>query len=68
MMTRRERIDAGLVWHVYPDSDPEKIMFEGTETACRGYIKAKRLQRELKRGIIRLGKCIWEKPQQCQPT
>lgn len=60
-MTRLEKISAGKIWHVYPDSDPEKIMFEGSETACRAYLKAKRLTREFKRGIIRIGKVIWEK-------
>lgn len=60
-VTRTEKIAGGQVWQVYPDGDPDKIMFEGSKSACQGYVKAKRLTRELKRGIIRLGKVIWEK-------
>jgi hypothetical protein len=60
-MTRDEKIKFGLIHQVYPDSDPEKIMFEGSETACRGYVKAKRLTREVKTGIVRIGQVIWEK-------
>lgn len=62
-MNRSERIEKGLIWQVYEDATPEVIVFEGTKTACQNFIKLHGLQRQYKRGVIRLAKLILELPE-----
>jgi hypothetical protein len=59
-MTREQKIVSGKLWQVYPDEKPDNILFEGSKTACRGYIRENRLQRQVKSGDVRLGQLIWE--------
>lgn len=58
--TRADRVRAGLVWQLYPDSNPDKLLFEGTRNACLAELQTRGLMREYRRGTIRLGKLIWE--------
>lgn len=59
-MKRQQLIDKGKVWQVYPDSNPDNILFEGTITQCRKYIVDNNLMRDIKKGTTRLGKLIYE--------
>lgn len=61
MNARQSMIDAGKIWQVYPCSDSENILFEGSKTKCLSYIKEKFGMRAYKNGQIRLAKVIWEK-------
>lgn len=61
MKTRQELIDDGKVWTVCPDNEPENILFEGNKTSCIKYLRENNLFRQYKKGLIRLGKVIWEK-------
>ncbi len=49
----------GKIWHVYPNGEMNNILFEGSETAARKYIRQK-YSRDYKKGYIRLAKVIWE--------
>ncbi len=63
MKSREQLIKEGKVWLVYPDSDGDAIQFEGkSRAACLKYLKLKGLTRDYKKGIIRIGELIWEKP------
>lgn len=59
IMTRKQLIEDNKVWIVYPDQEPDNILFEGTETAARKYIR-KEHNRNFKKGVIRIAKVIWE--------
>jgi hypothetical protein len=58
-MTRSEQIKAGNLWQVYPP-DSEAVLFEGSRAACLRYIREHGLNRQWKRGGVRLGCLIWE--------
>ena len=59
-MTREQKINSGKLWQVHPDGLPDDVLFEGNKTACMGYIK-QHLWRQYRKGLVRLGKLIWEK-------
>ena len=58
-MTREHKINSGKLWQVYPDGLPDDVLFEGSKTACMGYIKQHFLM-QYRKGLVRLGKIIWE--------
>ncbi len=58
--TRQTKIDAGKIWQVYPDKDPDNVLFEGSRSKCKLYI-AQNCPEAYKAGQIRMGKLIWEK-------
>jgi hypothetical protein len=69
-MTRAEKIKLGKIWHVYPDDNPDNILFEGSKTACMTFIKEKFGIRQYNNGTIRRGQLIWEDGPQdysCEP-
>lgn len=58
-MNRQQLIERGKIWQVYPDGEPDNILFEGNKTAAKNYI-SKYHYRQYKKGIIRLAQIIWE--------
>jgi len=58
-MTRQQKIDKGLIWQVYPDGNIDSVLFEGTKTDCRRYIRVN-CPAAYKNGDIRIGKLIYE--------
>ncbi len=58
--TRTEKIKAGEIWQVYPDSNPDDIRFEGSATACLDFIRKNYGSRAYVKGEIRRGKLLWE--------
>lgn len=59
-MTREQKINKGKLWIIHPDSDGDKILFEGSKTSCVKYLKENKLWGDYKKGVIRLGQLIWE--------
>ena len=57
--TRQQLIDSGKIYQVYTEADSDTILFEGTRAKCMAWIKIV-CWRDYKKGIIRLGKLIWE--------
>lgn len=53
---REEKIKDGKIWRVYPDADPDKILFEGSRSACLRFLKT-----QPGRDILCFGKLLWEK-------
>lgn len=60
LLDRQKRIEAGKIWQVYPDKETENILFEGSQSACRTFIKSNSVSRDYKKGKIRLAKIIFE--------
>jgi len=60
MKSRADKIKAGKIYQVYPDIDPDSIMFEGSKTACMTYIRKTCGMWGYKRGKIRVGQLLWE--------
>lgn len=53
--TRADLIEAGKIWQVYPNAEPDNILFEGSKTACQQF------QRDVRSvDNPRIGKLIWE--------
>lgn len=60
-MTRDALIARGQVWQVHPDSDPDKILFEGkSRGACLKFIRDNYTLRAYRNGKIRVGQVLWE--------
>lgn len=59
-MTRAQKIEARKLWLVYPDKQDDKILFEGSRTACLKFIREKFGMRQYKHGTIRLAQLIFE--------
>lgn len=59
-MTRQEKISAGKIWHVYLDADKEKILHEGSKTACMAFISKTFGMRKWREGYVRIAQIIWE--------
>lgn len=59
-MNQQTKIDAGKIWQVYPDGQPENILFEGTKTGCKNWLKVNGRIRDYKKGSVRLAQVIWE--------
>lgn len=59
-LRRLQQIARGKLWQVYLDGDPDKILCEGSKTACRQYIRNWFSAREFKKGYVRLGQLIHE--------
>ena len=57
---RQKLIDAGKIWQVYNDREPDDILFEGCKTKCFGYVKLHYGLRAYKSGAIRVGQVIYE--------
>lgn len=64
--TRQELIEAGKIWVVYPDGDPDNTLFEGTKTACMNFVKSPMLRTAYKYNRIRIAKLIYE-PETTKP-
>lgn len=60
-MTREQLVSKGKIWQVYPDGEPDNVLFEGCETKCKKYIKDNYGLKNYTNGKIRLAKVIWEK-------
>lgn len=52
---REEKIKQGKIWRVYPDADPDNILFEGSRSACLKFLKT-----QSNRAELRFGKLLWE--------
>ena len=60
MKSRAELINAGKIYQVYSDENPDNIYFEGNKTACLKYIKETFGMKMWRKGRVRIGKIIWE--------
>ncbi len=58
-MTRKQKIEAGKWWQVYPDSEKDCILFEGSKTNCQRFIRVN-CPYGFKQGKVRLAKLIYE--------
>lgn len=59
-MTRAEKIKKGKIYWVYPDAEPENILFEGSRNACFSYLSKNKLNKNYKTGNIRIGQVLFE--------
>jgi len=60
-MTARElKIKQGKIWQVYPNGEPDCVLFEGCKSSCLRFIRTYGYK-AYKMGSIRLGKVISEK-------
>lgn len=57
---RKIDIEAGKIFHVYPDDTKDCILFEGSRTQCLKFIRANCPNSYLK-GKVRIAKLIYEK-------
>ena len=57
---RQKHIDAGKVWQIYTDAEPDTILFEGCKTRCFAYVRLHYGMRAYKSGSIRVGQVIYE--------
>ena len=57
---RQKLIDAGKIWQVYTNSQPDTILCEGFKTKCFDYIRLHFGLRAYKKGTIRLAQVIYE--------
>jgi len=64
-MTRADKINAGLIWQVSHDDDPDTVLFEGGKTAANRYAFEK-YGRKFYRAGAHIGQLIWE-PEQAAP-
>jgi hypothetical protein len=56
-------------FHVYPEGDADKILFEGgSRAACLDFLKRKNLRRAWKRGEVRIAEVVWESASCIQPN
>jgi hypothetical protein len=60
MMTRAEKIKAGKIWQIYPDTDPDDVLFEGSKTAAIKFAREHIGPRWRRNSKTRLGRLIWE--------
>ena len=60
-MTRQEQIAKNQIWQVYPDKDPDNILFEGRKTNCFNFVREKFGMKNYRNGKIRIANLIWEK-------
>ena len=58
-MTRADKINAGLIWQVSHDDDPDTVLFEGSKTAANRYAFEK-YGRKYHRAGAHIGQLIWE--------
>jgi hypothetical protein len=58
-MTRKQKIEAGKWWQVYPDDSKDCILFEGSKACCQQFIRTY-CPYAFKQGKVRLAKLIYE--------
>ena len=59
-MTRKQKIEAGKIWQVYPNEAKDCILFEGSRADCLKFIR-NNCPHAWTKGVVRLGKLIYEK-------
>ena len=57
---RQKLIDAGKIWQVYNDREPDYILFEGCKTKSLDHVRVNYDMRSYNSGVIRIAQLIYE--------
>jgi hypothetical protein len=58
--SREQLILEGKIWQCYRDASPDTILFEGSKTACKNFMKIPSFCNARGKDKVILGKLLWE--------